>query len=304
MHSSPQYPSNYNDASQDGNLLFGTEYATTGALDWNTNGDAACAVCQRGQATQSYVQWGRRTCSNGHRTEYTGYVMGEKTAHARRESLCIDTRRMAHATSTSTNDGGALLFLAEMEGSAGNREAFPNYREVACAMCTTEAAVYPRWGALACSDEAERLYEGFIALGRWNDRGSNAKALCLHVTNPEYPLGYDDRDQVGSSLYGAEYYPTGGPFDRNIFGDAACVMCSHGGYAKPYVQWGRTQCSNGHLTEYSGVVMGSLDSSSAYRSEHLCVDAVRGVHSRSVPQTEYPRFCPSVHDRDRTRPPG
>eukprot|EP01050_Picozoa_sp_SAG11_P038874 SAG11_NODE_16082_length_557_cov_1.006550_1_plen_44_part_01 len=44
MHPEPEYPQGYSDSNNQGNLLFGTEYENTGAIDANLNGDAACAV--------------------------------------------------------------------------------------------------------------------------------------------------------------------------------------------------------------------------------------------------------------------
>jgi hypothetical protein len=101
----------------------------------------------------------------------------------------------------------------------------------------------------------------------------------MHGSDPQYPPGYSDGNQDGNRIHGTEYQSTGGPFDASVHGDAACVMCSRGGFASPYVQWGRSTCSNGHQTEYSGVVMGSL--STAYRTEHLCVSPERAVHAAS-----------------------
>merc|ERR1719284_1929595 len=76
MHPTPQFPPGWKNQNNNGNLLYGVEYQNTGSLDKNHDKDAACAVCQRDGATTTYVQWGRRTCSNGHRTEYAGLIMG------------------------------------------------------------------------------------------------------------------------------------------------------------------------------------------------------------------------------------
>lgn len=109
MHPSPEAPDGATDGSENGNLVYGTEYESTGVHDVNTNGDAACVVCQRPSAVQTYVQWGRRTCTSGHRTEYTGYVMSENSGHSKRTSLCVDPSRAVHSASQTTNNDGALL---------------------------------------------------------------------------------------------------------------------------------------------------------------------------------------------------
>ena len=57
MHPNPQAPAT--SRGTNGNLAE-TEYE----VGSNVQGDAACAVCQRGGITQTYVQWGRSTsCS-------------------------------------------------------------------------------------------------------------------------------------------------------------------------------------------------------------------------------------------------
>jgi hypothetical protein len=77
MHPQPQYPSGYSNGSQEGNLLYGTEYQNQGSSAGNKNNDhdAACAVCQEPTKADVYIQWGRKTCSNSHKTEYYGLIM-------------------------------------------------------------------------------------------------------------------------------------------------------------------------------------------------------------------------------------
>ena len=135
MHPLPQYPVGYHDGSQDGNLLYGTEYQDTGnsGVSGRVDLDAACAVCQRAAATQVYVQWGRETCSNGHTTEYRGLVMGDYYTHARRTSLCVDRLRAAHRTSSASSHNGALLYPSEMERGASDES-----------LCVTEELPIPQ----------------------------------------------------------------------------------------------------------------------------------------------------------------
>ena len=70
-----------------------------------------------------------------------------------------------------------------------------------------------------------------MASGYYAHRGGTANTMCMHASNPQYPDGYSDSNQHGNMLYGTEYKATGGPFDKNVNGDAACVMCSRGGFA-------------------------------------------------------------------------
>ena len=61
--------------------------------------------------------------------------------------------------------------------------------------------------------------------------------------------------------------------------DAACAMCQRPGARHTYVQWGRQECTNGHTTEYNGLVMGTHYTQQ--RSEHVCVDYARMGHAAS-----------------------
>merc|ERR1711959_635712 len=120
MHPAPQYPKGYSDADNNGNLLYGTEYQNTGALDKNHDGDAACAVCQHKTSTVVYTQWGRTSCSNGHNLEYTGYLMSTHYGQNKAENICVDKERAVHATSHGGDQNGSLLYTSEMEGGAAD----------------------------------------------------------------------------------------------------------------------------------------------------------------------------------------
>ena len=110
MHPDPEIPSGASSADNNGNLLYGTEYENTGALDKNNDKDAACAMCQRPLARQTYVQWGRQTCSNGHLLEYKGLIMADRHNHHKSEHVCVDFERAAHSASSDHND--CLLYTS------------------------------------------------------------------------------------------------------------------------------------------------------------------------------------------------
>merc|ERR1712159_195850 len=72
MHPQPQWAPGTHGGNQNGALIYGTEYENTGAVDKNHDKDAACSVCQRTNTASVYVQWGRISCTHGHRREYWG----------------------------------------------------------------------------------------------------------------------------------------------------------------------------------------------------------------------------------------
>merc|ERR1712127_539247 len=138
MHPEPQSPPGMSGGDQNGALLYGVEYQNTGAVDKNNDKDAACAVCQRMKTAGVYVQWGRKTCSNGHKTEYWGVVMADRYTHKKSEYICVDWERAAHATSNKASKQGGLLYTTEMQTSGAGSGDEVNYfhdRELSCAVC-------------------------------------------------------------------------------------------------------------------------------------------------------------------------
>lgn len=285
MHPEPQFPEGASDTPNGGSWLYGTEYEVTGNLDQNADEDAACVMCQRPRSRQTYVQWGRQACSNGHRTEYAGLVMGSHFNNKRSEHLCVDYERAAHDSSSSANHEGARLFTTDMRSGAAEETAYPPRYEVGCAVCSVtegEGAVYPRWGARSCPEGASRLYEGFMAGGKFDHSGGGANFLCMHP-QPQLPVNATNADNNGNRLYGTEYENTG-TLDLNQHQDAACAMCQASASVAVYVQWGRQTCSNGHVTQYAGLVMGSNHVHK--KTEHVCVDFARAFHAHSSSSRE------------------
>merc|ERR1711937_1057471 len=346
MHPQPQWPSGMNAGNQDGALLYGVEYENTGAVDKNYQKDAACVVCEHKRSTGvPYVQWGRKSCSNGHKLEYYGLIMADRYTHQKSEYICVDWERAAHKRSSNSNHNGGLLYTTEMQTaghSSGDEQQYGHDRELSCAVCSStqkilcadipncatlptcstfsnqqckkctagfylkhgtkdscvpcpsgkycdgttsvqsnsggKRAVFTRWGSRSCPSGTTKLYEGFIANDYYTHRGSGANYLCMHP-QPQWPSGMSTGNQDGALLYGVEYENTGA-IDKNHNKDAGCVVCEHKrNTGVPYVQWGRKSCSNGHKTEYHGVVM--ADHYSHKKSEYICVDWERAAHARS-----------------------
>merc|ERR1712139_254884 len=136
MTSKPQFPPGYSDGEQNGALLFGIEYQNTGSLDKNHDKDAACVVCQHKTASQVYTQGGRsNSCSNGHSTVYTGYVMSSYYCQHKQDWVCVDKDRAYHKTSINADQNGGMWYTTEMEGGSTDEVLYPHDREVGCAVC-------------------------------------------------------------------------------------------------------------------------------------------------------------------------
>ena len=54
---------------------------------------------------------GRQTCSNKHRTEYTGLVMNTHYTQQAVRAICVDVERAIHSASNFGDDNSALLLL-------------------------------------------------------------------------------------------------------------------------------------------------------------------------------------------------
>ena len=281
MHPTPQYPVGASSGNQNGALLYGVEYENTGAVDKNHDRDAACVVCEHADAAQVYVQWGRKTCSNDHKTEYYGVIMSSHYSQRKNEFICVDWERAPHAENNNGNQNGGLLYTTEMEGKGSADEiAYFHDRELSCAVCsakTFNTLTFTRWGAVKCPSGSQQLYEGFIASSAHNNNGAGANYLCMHP-KPEWPEGVSTGNQNGALLYGTEYENTGA-VDKNHDKDAGCAVCTRTNTMAVYVQWGRKTCSNGHRTEYTGLIMASHYTQQ--KSEFICVDLERAVHKTS-----------------------
>jgi hypothetical protein len=291
MHPEPQYPEGYLNTNENGNMLYGTEYQETGAVDNQVDQDAACAVCEHPMASNVYVQWGRTDCSTDHQTLYDGIIMATYYTQQRSTNICVDMEFAAHPGSSGSDEQGALLYSSEMESGgsawtdgASDESMYPPNRELACALCapkTVGNAVYTRWGHRSCPETSARVYEGFMSsakstnCGKTSCEGGGANFICMH-NMPQWPEGYNNGDHNGNRLWGVEYRNTGA-VDANNHQDAACVVCETQNIA--YVQWGRQTCSNGHVTHYNGLVMAY--SHTQWKSSYVCVDWLRDSHPTS-----------------------
>ena len=97
--------------------------------------------------------------------------------------------------------------------------------------------------------------------------------------HPQYPAGYSDLKQDKNNRLTGVKYMNSDVLKKNKNGDAACVVCQHNTAKSVYVQWGRLKCSNGHTTQYSGLVMASRMAD--FKTETICVDLDRALHSTS-----------------------
>jgi len=139
MHPNMQIPAGSSSGNQNGHLLYKMEYENTGAIDANHNHEAACAVCELDHWEEVYTQWGRSTtCTNGHLTLYTGFIMAERYTHHKGEFICVDSERAVLPNSDGGNQNGGLLYTSEMEEGSADEELYPHNVEVGCSVCVAQ----------------------------------------------------------------------------------------------------------------------------------------------------------------------
>ena len=132
------------------------------------------------------------------------------------------------------------------------------------------ASTYVRWGRTSCNNDAQPLYDGYVAGNHSTHAGSGAGSLCLHRT-PEW-LEFNDFDQNGGLLYGTEYRTLGYVAGLDPVHDykAECVVCEVPRATQLMIP-GRTSCPSGWTLEYNGYLMSHHFTDNA--SDWLCIDA-------------------------------
>ena len=276
LHPDPEFPEGWHPGSQNGGMMYGAEYENSGTVDKNQNKDPGCVVCEHESAASVYVQWGRKTCSNGHKTEYYGLIMAQKHSEYKSTFICVDWLRAVHSKSKDANNGGGHLYTTEFFPTKYGE--YKKGNELSCAVCSTASgSVYTRWGSKTCPSGATELYESFMVNGRDKDEGNGMTYLCMHP-KPQFPEGMSAGLEAGALISPVEY-KNNGALDKNQFQEAACVVCHRAQAESVYTQWGRKSCTNDHQLEYYGIIMSSY--SKHTKTEWICVDWQRAYYTAS-----------------------
>ena len=244
----------------------------------NQNFDAACSVCQQPSLMQTYVQWGRgASCLAPHVTLYSGYAASGGHGNAgRNEMVCLDMAHDGHASSSSSNDNGALFYPTQVTGGAADLSGYVSGRSIGCSVCGVPAntgAVYIQWGRSTCTDPSSaQVYAGWAAGSDYSgNTGGTSSFLCM-APNPQYSTQTSPHD----NLRGVEYERAP---NQNF--DAACSVCQQPSLMQTYVQWGRgASCLAPHVTLYSGYAA-SGGHGNAGRNEMVCLDMAHDGHASS-----------------------
>ena len=218
-------------------------------------------------------------CSNGHTTQYSGLIMSSWHSSHKAENVCVDAQR-ARSNNQKTPVSVSGLHISVMRGRAKGEKKYPFGAVLSCAVCSPvkPTRISTRWGSRKCSSspQVRKLYDGFVAESRsTRQQGGGANLLCMHP-DPQHARRLSSKQDVTNRLFGEEYAASGiKALDKNPGGDAACAVCEYEDTSAVYLQWGRVSCSNGHTTQYSGMIMTSLTRN--YKTGLICVDHQRAV---------------------------
>ncbi len=128
----------FSDVNQNGALVYGLEYQSTGAGPIPPalhNFEAPCAVCLRENARVSLMIPGTQICPAGWTVEYAGHLMSNHYINTgSREFVCVD--RAAEAVGTNANNLGNLWYSTEGECGSLPCPPYVHDRELTCVICT------------------------------------------------------------------------------------------------------------------------------------------------------------------------
>lgn len=178
-------------------------------------------------------------------------------------------------TNTITSTSGAITFDDADLTTAGLVEStaagfkFPDGSVQSKAAAS--AVVYTRWGRTSCPAGSELVYEGIVGGAHYSHSGGGVSTVCLSK-NPTWD-GFNDTDQNGNLLYGAEY-ETGASGISSFTGlhdfNAPCAVCLRTGRAAVIMVPGTQVCPGTWSLEYAGYLMSNQYQLS--KSDTVCVD--------------------------------
>lgn len=144
--------------------------------------------------------------------------------------------------------------------------------ELEVIVSSPSAVLYTRWGRTDCPAGASLVYEGVVGGKHYTQVGSGSNLLCLS-NQPTYNQPFDDSNQDGALIYGAEYETavqgiaaTSGLQEDN----APCAVCLRENAGAVIMQPGRELCPTDFSLEYDGYLMAAHYTQ--YPNQFICVD--------------------------------
>jgi hypothetical protein len=79
---------------------------------------------------------GRKTCYNGWKAEYSGYLMSDSSKQSSKDYVCVDKNAEALDNNISNNDHALLVPIRTRCGSL-RCPPYTNQADIQCVVCTT-----------------------------------------------------------------------------------------------------------------------------------------------------------------------
>ena len=141
---------------------------------------------------------------------------------------------------------------------------------------------YTRWGKTTCRHGAQRIYQGYVGGGHYNQKGNGANYLCL----PKYPQYLSTvRPTWQSYLYGAEYETNNRIFGKTTHNyNVPCAVCYVPRKSSKLVIPAKTSCPRSWRREYYGYLMTSHYSHNS-NMQYECIDNYPDIIAGSARNT-------------------
>eukprot|EP01050_Picozoa_sp_SAG11_P012932 SAG11_NODE_1474_length_4839_cov_2.761603_2_plen_590_part_00 len=256
--------------------IFMAEAAGSMAPGYPDNIELTCAHCLvQNTAGAVYSHWGNSTCPEGHRTMYTGYVVGSHSSSAGggADYLCMSSRIGLNQYDIINQAPTADVYRAEYhysnDGPLSSLSDLSNFDAV-CSVCQAPGRPWSLTvpGRHDCPDDFELDYSGYLMSETYN-AGGRMKYIC--VDNNTVGVFGSAADAQSAGLYATEtgdgFGSAGGYVDHK---EVSCAQCSTSS-GPVYVRWGRSSCPASADLVYSGLVAGSEYRHTGGGYNYLCM---------------------------------
>ena len=133
MPSDPQYTLPFRNGVQGYAYVYGTEYQYP--VQGTNQHNVPCAVCLAATRGTVLMLPAKTSCPTSWTTEYTGYLMTERSTYKRSMYECVD-RSQESVSGSQANTDGALFFHVEANCNGLQCPPYDAQKELTCAVCT------------------------------------------------------------------------------------------------------------------------------------------------------------------------
>ena len=141
---------------------------------------------------------------------------------------------------------------------------------------------YTRWGKTTCRRGTERIYDGYVGGGWYNQKGNGANYLCL-PKDPQYLSSV--RPSWQSYLYGAEFETNNKIFGKTTHNyNVPCAVCHAPRKSSKLMIPAKISCPKSWTREYYGYLMTEYHPNNR-NAVYECIDNYPDVIAGSAKNT-------------------